>query len=186
MKLLFLFIAILFAPVTLVAQNSLPTETLEAEVGGSFIMGLNSSSVPYNMGGGLRFFGELRINDNRAPLDIGLQYTVGFLWRTKNDLPTSYSYNIMTTMADYEFSRGKHFSSFVGIGVGLAFVDRDQKGADTNLGRSLCINPRVGFEINTHYRVTFDVKVMTAEYTFLSLGFGYVFGGHATEYTRRP
>ncbi len=183
MKRLIILIAVLFVPATLAAQKGYPTETLEVEVGGGFITGFNSASVPYTMGGGLRLFGEVRFNDYRTPIDIGLQYNFGVLWRSKGDTPTHYSYNIMTTMVDYEFARGKHFSPFVGVGVGLAFVDTDRPGF-RHMGRAVCFNPRIGFEFHTHYRLTIDAKIMTSEYSFFSIGFGYVFGGYPTEYSR--
>ena len=86
----------------------------------------------------------------------------------------TYRNMILQPVVDYNFRMGKHVSSFVGGGLGMAIVDVD---LGYNQFNSICFTPRLGVELFKHLRMTFDYRLLKWDLSFWNCSVGFVLGG---------
>ena len=86
----------------------------------------------------------------------------------------TYRNMILQPVVDYNFRMGKHVSSFVGGGLGMAIVDVD---LGYNQFNSICFTPRLGGELFKHLRVTLDYRLLKWDLSFWNCSVGFVLGG---------
>ena len=186
-------IAILFAALVCCATSfaqKVEVRRLEGEIGVGLVNGVNSFALDAcNVGP--KLYGELRYNFRFLPIDVGLQVSGSYFHReieSQAERQKSKSYNVMA-VADYNLFRGRKFSVFAGVGVGLGVLDMSYPiniktpdahwaGYSTGDGKNKpCFSPRVGVELFNHLRLT--VHYMAEEKANNHFGFsiGAVLGG---------
>ena len=84
--------------------------------------------------------------------------------------------NFFTTIKNYNFNRGKKFSPFIGVGVGIASCKVVQ-GYYGNDAVKAIFTPRIGIEMFNHFRVTAYSKLGYRGYNNFGISVGYAFGG---------
>lgn len=180
-KILLIVIAILFVAVDADAQRYYVDRTVGAvEVD----LNVGLATAANNMPGygksrqGVDAGVEVRYNFGAAPVDLGLNLSVCSMYRgqTINNVIHSYKFvssNLLLT-SDYNFYQGGNVSPFVGLGVGVAWCDKDTNGGR---GTHFAVMPRVGVELSRHVRITLGYKVFDKANNHLLLSLGYAFGG---------
>lgn len=122
---------------------------------------------------------EARWNLKRVPMDIGAEVYVGSAVRESEGWDMSNRTAALSAVADYNFSRGRGVSTFVGMGVGLLSRYDVIEGNYGKEGSKVlgCITPRAGVELWRHLRLTLEHRFCIDGYSTVGLSVGYVFGG---------
>lgn len=120
---------------------------------------IGSESIGFN---GLH---EGRINFKNSPFDAGLQLSSGLFF---GEVPAGF-FAAITSMiyTDYNY-RMKNVAAFGGLGAGY-YV--------TYATDSFVFGPRIGVELFSHLRFTFDYKIINRDLSYGSVNIGVVFGG---------
>lgn len=119
---------------------------------------------------------EGRYNFPQNPMDLGLEIYGGSTARKYEDSNLSNRILSISLYSDYNFRRGKKFSPFFGIGVGMASCKVVQ-GYYGNDALKAIFTPRLGLEILNHLRITAYSKLGYKGYNNFGVSVGYVFGG---------
>lgn len=186
MKKLLVLSLLFFVSRSVPAQNYNHVRRMEFEVG----MGVSKAHKIDGAAAkaGMQLYLETRMNVVDTPFDVGLQIMLGAFDRKPNyaEYEQTIRYRgIMSFGADYNLRRWKHVAPFVGIGLGMAFVDNtyspyksaSRREEITDYDRSVVFNPRIGVELFSHLRITAEYKWMKKDYSFFGFNVGFVFGG---------
>lgn len=152
--------------------NSVKPFEVEISVGGTYGIGKYVGENQF----GPAFAIEGRYNFPQTPMDLGLEIYGGSTTRKYEDSNLSNRILSLTTYSDYNFMRGKKFSPFIGVGVGIASCKVVQ-GYYGNDAVKAIFTPRIGIEIFNHFRVTAYSKLGYRGYNNWGISVGYAFGG---------
>lgn len=152
--------------------NSVKPFEVEISVGGTYGIGKYVGENQF----GPAFAIEGRYNFPQTPMDLGLEIYGGSTTRKYEDSNLSNRILSLTTYSDYNFMRGKKFSPFIGVGVGIASCKVVQ-GYYGNDAVKAVFTPRIGIEIFNHFRVTAYSKLGYRGYNNWGISVGYAFGG---------
>lgn len=152
--------------------NSVKPFEVEISVGGTYGIGKYVGENQF----GPAFAIEGRYNFPQTPMDLGLEIYGGSTTRKYEDSNLSNRILSLTTYSDYNFMRGKKFSPFIGVGVGIASCKIVQ-GYYGNDAVKAIFTPRIGIEIFNHFRVTAYSKLGYRGYNNWGISVGYAFGG---------
>lgn len=152
--------------------NSVKPFEVEISVGGTYDIGKYVGENHF----GPAFAIEGRYNFPQTPMDLGLEIYGGSTTRKYEDSNLSNRILSLTTYSDYNFMRGKKFSPFIGVGVGIASCKVVQ-GYYGNDAVKAIFTPRIGIEIFNHFRVTAYSKLGYRGYNNWGISVGYAFGG---------
>jgi hypothetical protein len=152
--------------------NSVKPFEVEISVGGTYGIGKYVGENQF----GPAFAIEGRYNFPQTPIDLGLEIYGGSTTRKYEDSNLSNRILSLTTYSDYNFMRGKKFSPFIGVGVGIASCKVVQ-GYYGNDAVKAIFTPRIGIEIFNHFRVTAYSKLGYRGYNNWGISVGYAFGG---------
>ncbi len=119
---------------------------------------------------------EGRYNFPRNPMDLGLEIYAGSTTRKYEGSNLSNRILSLSVYSDYNFNRGKKFSPFIGVGVGIASCKVVQ-GYYGNDAVKAIFTPRIGIEMFNHFRVTAYSKLGYRGYNNFGISVGYAFGG---------
>lgn len=152
--------------------NSVKPFEVEISVGGTYGIGkyVGENQI------GPAFAIEGRYNFPQTPMDLGLEIYGGSTTRKYEDSNLSNRILSLTTYSDYNFMRGKKFSPFIGVGVGIASCKVVQ-GYYGNDAVKAIFTPRIGIEIFNYFRVTAYSKLGYRGYNNWGISVGYAFGG---------
>lgn len=148
---------------------------VEISVGGTYGIGkyVGKNQI------GPAFAIEGRYNFPQYPIDLGLELYGGSTARKyEGSNLSNLSNRILSVSAysDYNFMRGKKFSPFIGIGVGIASCKVVQGNFGNDAVKAI-FTPRIGIEMFNHFRVTAYTKLGYKGYNNLGISVGYAFGG---------
>lgn len=86
--------------------------------------------------------------------------------------------------AEYDWLRGRNVSPFAGLGVGIGLCSssRDTEYDFPKIWAAIypfapVVSPRIGVEFWNGLRITLKCQITRKEYSSVSLGIGYAFGG---------
>lgn len=119
---------------------------------------------------------EGRYNFYHNPMDIGLEVYGGSTARKYKDSNLSNRILSLSIYSDYNFRRGKKFSPFIGLGIGMASCKVVQGYYGDDATKAI-FTPRIGFEIFNHLRITGYSKLCYQGYNNIGISIGYAFGG---------
>lgn len=136
----------------------------------------NLPDIPLALGAEVQFGATARNTGGKYAVSDGsgryMNYGAG--WRT---LAASFT-------VEYDFLRGRKVSPFVGLGAGIGLcqspLDEGKDMAPIWLRLypvAPCVTPRVGVEFFNGLRLTLRCLITRKEYSSVSLGIGYAFGG---------
>ena len=117
-----------------------------------------------------------RYNFLHKPVDMGLELYIGSTAREYDAANLSNRILSVSAFSDYNFRRGKKFSPFVGIGMGIASCKVVQGAYGTDAARAV-VTPRLGVELLGHIRMTCYSKLCFKGYNHVGVSVGYAFGG---------
>ncbi|MEG0807612.1 MAG: hypothetical protein RR410_04595 [Alistipes sp.] len=138
---------------------------------------------------GLQLYLETRMNIIDTPFDIGVQALFGSFDRKPDYALYEHTIRYRGTLVfltDYNLRKWKRVQPFVGLGLGMSFVDdthsryepdMSRRMEQTSYDRSFVFNPRIGVELFSHVRVTAEYKWMKKDYSYFGFNLGFVFGG---------
>lgn len=128
---------------------------------------------------GVEVAAEVRYNFAKAPVDVGLNFSLCSFSRKNGtqENPKIYNFDSQSLLitADYNFFQGRRASLFVGGGAGVAWCGRLADGS--RHGVAPCVMPRVGVELSEHVRISLGYKFTERANSHLQLGLGFAFGG---------
>ena len=81
----------------------------------------------------------------------------------------------LSAFSDYNFRRGKKFSPFIGIGIGIASCKVVQGYYGDDAVKAI-FTPRLGVEILNHFRITAYSRLGYRGYNNIGVSVGYAFG----------
>lgn len=177
MKLVYLFtLSSLFmiAGTKMNAQNITPVKPFEFEISIGGTYGIDKYVGKKLIGPALAL--ESRYNFPQNPMDLGLEIYGGSTARKYEDSNLSNRILSLSLYSDYNFRRGKKFSPFFGVGVGIASYQIVQ-GYYGNDAVKAIFTPRFGLEMLNHFRITAYSKLGYKGYNNFGISVGYVFGG---------
>lgn len=122
---------------------------------------------------------EVRYNFD-APWDVGFHFGLGSVWRDWQRYDGKFRYRDYLLVADYNLRRGKNFSFYAGVGVGLSSLGRREApegNADYRYDCAFSLMPRVGVELFRCVRLSAGYVVTKKSYHNLQIGATVVFGG---------
>jgi len=119
---------------------------------------------------------EGRYNFPQYPMDLSLELYGGSTARKYEDSNLSNRILSLSAYSDYNFMRGKKFSPFIGVGIGIASCKVVQ-GYYGNDAVKAIFTPRIGIEIFNHFRITAYSKLGYRGYNNWGFSVGYTFGG---------
>lgn len=119
---------------------------------------------------------EGRYNFSDKPMDIGLELYGGSTARNYEGTNLSNRILSLSAFTDYNFRRGKTFSPFVGVGIGVASYKVVQGYYGDDAVKAI-FTPRIGFELFNHFRITVYSRLGNKGYNNCGLSVGYAFGG---------
>lgn len=119
---------------------------------------------------------EGRYNFYNSPMDIGLEIYTGSTSRKYEDINLSNRIVSLSVYSDYNIGRGKNFSPFIGIGVGVASYKVVQGYYGTDAVKAI-FTPRFGIEMFNHFRIGIYSKLGYRGYNNCGISIGYTFGG---------
>lgn len=163
------------------AQETREVGKFEAEVGAGFPFLAKRYNGKYEPGWFLH--AEGRYNFRPAPVDIGLQFQIGALYREWRETAVNRDYHFYTTsvVSHYNFRRTKNVSPFVGCGVGFSIVTVNHSDWDAIDRKehdfAASIAPRIGVEFFHHVRLSVAYLLMNKEYSNMEVSVGVVLGG---------
>lgn len=180
---------LLFLLVTLFTISSYAQDydirAVEVEVGAGFVSGLGKMDF-VRLKPGAKFYGELRYNLKRKPVDVGLHISGCSFSREANSEFGRRNTMLVDIMAvsDYNFCRGENLSYFVGAGVGYAYVESGAKITNPDIAvmsvageNNACFMPRIGIEFANHVRISFSFIFAERSSNHFAISIGGVFGG---------
>ena len=190
-KRVFMLVCALFC---VLASNAQPTDVrrFEWEIGLGLADGLSVLNLD-KCTPGPKLYTELRYNIKAIPIDLGVQATTGYFWRSAEQVQNAdrlktTSVNIMA-VADYNLRRGKNFSIFAGVGLGLGILDITAPISFDNTQMNwsgyltgdrsarLAFMPRIGVELWNHLRVSLTLTTQEKANNQYAVNVGLVFGG---------
>ncbi len=152
----------------------------EAAMGGVVAGSYNG----FGSGSGSKMLLELRHNLKDSNMDLGLQFSFGgFDRETDYASLSTINKTSLTTFADYNFRHNSWFTPFVGLGLGLSFINYDYQVQNDStrdsfsFSRSAALVPRVGVEFFNRLRVTAEYSAMERGDSYFAFNVGVVFGG---------
>ena len=173
--------AALFVSMTATLSAQIPVKRHEVEVA------LDANYPLFSMPG-LRngFFGEFRIayrnNLPDIPVALGGEVVYGAVQRGWGD--TGWPSLTAAFTAEYDWLRGRNVSPFAGLGIGIGMCSssRDTEYDFPKIWAAIypfapVISPRIGVEFWNGLRITLKCQITRKEYSSVSLGIGYAFGG---------
>ncbi len=121
---------------------------------------------------------EARWNMQEVPLDFGLEMNLAVACSKKEDNRNTRRLFSIATITDYNFMRGKRFSPFVGMGLGMGNCNVVYGSHNyDNEGNCCMLLMRAGVEMFHHLRLTLDTRIAKKGYSQIGLSLGFVFGG---------
>lgn len=145
---------------------------LEISLGGTY--GIGKYVGENQIGPALAFEG--RYNFSQLPMDLGLELYAGSTARKYETSNLSNRILSLSVYTDYNFRRGKSFSPFMGVGVGIASCKVVQGYYGDDALKAI-FTPRIGVEMFNHFRITVYSKLGYKGYDNLGVSVGYAFGG---------
>ena len=119
---------------------------------------------------------EGRYNFYNNPIDIGMELYGGSTARNYEGANLSNRILSLSVFSDYNFRKGKKFSPFIGMGIGIASCKVVQGYYGNDAVKAL-FTPRLGVEILNHFRITAYSKLGYRGYNNIGVSVGYAFGG---------
>lgn len=156
------------------AQEFLPVKPFEFEISIGGTYGMDKYVGKKQIGPAFAFEG--RYNFPQIPMDLGLELYAGSTARKYEEANLSNRILSLSVYSDYNFRRGKKFSPFIGIGVGVASYKVVQGFYGDDAVKAI-FTPRLGVEILNHFRITVYSKLGYKGYNNFGLSVGYAFGG---------
>lgn len=172
MKYLYLIIlSFLFVIAETKANTPLKPFEFEISLGGTY----GIDKYVGNKQIGPAFALEGRYNFYNSPIDVGMELYGGSTARNYEDTNLSNRILSLSAFSDYNFRRGKKFSPFIGIGIGIASckVVLGYYGDDAV---KAIFTPRLGVEILNHFRITAYSRLGYRGYNNIGVSVGYAFG----------
>ncbi len=167
------------------AQNNNDFKGFEFEAAAGLIFAGADGHYDYD-GPGLQLMLEARHNLRDSNFDLAWQLSMGAFFRESSSATIKINNkSTLMTFTDYNLRKHRNITPFVGLGVGLAFVDYgyEAKGVDghiqdyTSYDRHAVLTPRIGVEFYNRLRLTAEYRVMNKSYSHFGLNVGVVFGG---------
>lgn len=133
---------------------------------------------------GFLFEGRLAYRNNlpSIPVALGGELVYGAVQRGLGN--TGWPSLTAAFTAEYDWLRGTNISPFAGLGVGIGLCSstRDMDYEVPLIWMKIypftpVISPRVGVEFWNGLRITLKCQITRKEYSSVSLGLGYAFGG---------
>lgn len=122
---------------------------------------------------------EVRYNFD-APWAVGFHFGLGSVWRDWQRYDGKFRYRDYLVVGDYNLRRGKNFSFYAGLGVGLSSLGSRTSDDADGAYRYACafsVMPRVGVELYRCVRLSAGYVVTKKSYHNLQVGVTVVFGG---------
>ncbi len=138
---------------------------------------------------GLQLYLETRRNIIDTPFDVGVQAMLGSFDRKPDYALYEHTIRYRGTLVfltDYNLRKWKRVQPFVGLGIGMSFVDDtyaryepdlSRRMEQTSYDRSFVFNPRIGVELFSHLRATAEYRWMKKGYSYFGFNVGFVLGG---------
>ena len=167
-----LFIVIIGTKVNAQEVNNLRPFEFEISLGGTY--GIDKYVGKKQVGPA--FSVEGRYNFPQYPIDLGLELYGGSIASKYEGTNLSNRILSLSAYSDYNFKRGKKFSPFIGVGVGIASCKVVQGNYGNDAVKAI-FTPRIGIEMFNHFRVTAYTKLGYRGYNNCGLSVGYAFGG---------
>lgn len=177
-----ILIVMLLSALTTSAQSYLQKRTVaavEAEIGIGAVMATHKISQIGDNNLGVGASVELRYNFAKVPVDLGLSFAASTMSRGKGISgaigANNFDSQTILLTSSYNFFQGRGASIFLGLGMGVAFCDRDSvnSGSITRF----CAMPRVGVEFAQRIRLFASYKVYEKANNQFMFGVGFVLGG---------
>lgn len=156
------------------AQEGLMVKPFELEISLGGTYGIGKYVGENRIGPALAFEG--RYNFSQLPIDLGLELYAGSTARKYEVSNLSNRILSLSVYTDYNFRRGKSFSPFMGVGVGIASCKVVQGYYGDDALKAI-FTPRIGVEMFNHFRITVYSKLGYKGYDNLGVSVGYAFGG---------
>lgn len=119
---------------------------------------------------------EGRWNLSQLPVDVGAEVYLGSALRRFNGEDQSNRLFSFSAVGYYNLFRGTKASPFIGLGLGTGSCDV-VNGYKDNEGAAFVVSPRIGIELFSHLRLTFDARFARNGYNTVGLTVGGVIGG---------
>lgn len=187
-KLILVVIATLF--IGSVSAQDIKVGRFEGEIGVGCAFATSRLNLDKNTPG-VKFYGEVRYNFEKVPVDLGLHLSGAIFHREAESVAQrlkSKSYTVMA-VSNYNFWRGAKASLFAGAGIGYARLDMTAPvsfdNSQPNYGgfhtgdaaNRICFMPRVGVELFNHLRLTLSYTLVEKAHNHFSIGVSGVIGG---------
>lgn len=177
MKIIYLFSIsslLMMAGIKASAQEVKSVKPFEVEISAGGTYGIDKYVGKKRVGPAFAIEG--RYNFPQNPMDLGLEIYAGSTTRKYEGSNLSNRIISLSAYSDYNFNRGKNFSPFIGVGVGVASCKVVQ-GYYGNDAVKAIFTPRIGIEMFNHFRVTAYSKLGYRGYNNFGISVGYAFGG---------
>lgn len=178
MKIIYLFsissLLMILAGAKASAQEVTSVKPFEVEISAGGTYGIGKYVGKNQIGPAFAIEG--RYNFPQYPIDLGLELYGGSTARKYEGSNLSNRLLSVSAYSDYNFMRGKKFSPFIGVGVGIASCKVVQGNYGNDAVKAI-FTPRIGIEMFNHFRVTAYTKLGYKGYNNLGISVGYAFGG---------
>lgn len=154
------------------ADTTLKPFELEISLGGTY--GIDKYIGHKQFGPALGLEG--RYNFHNTPMDIGMELYLGSTVRKYEGSDLSNRILSLSAFSDYNFKKGKKFSPFIGIGIGIASYQVVQGPYGDDAVKAV-FTPRLGVEMFNHFRLTAYSKLGCKGYNNIGISVGYAIGG---------
>lgn len=173
MKYIYIIIfCFLFIKTEIKANTPLKPFEFEISLGGTY--GIDKYAGNKQIGPAFALEGRYNFCSN--PIDIGMELYGGSTARNYEASNLSNRILSLSAFSDYNFRRGKKFSPFIGIGVGIASYKVVQGYYGDDAVKAI-FTPRFGCELFNHIRITAYSRLGYKGYNNIGLSVGYAFGG---------
>lgn len=122
---------------------------------------------------------EVRYNFD-SPWAVGFRFGLGSVWRDWQRYDGKFRYRDYLVVGDYNLRRGKNFSFYAGLGVGLSSLGRRtmyEANGEYRYDCAFSVMPRVGVELFRCVRFSAGYVLTKKSYHNLQVGVTVVFGG---------